>query len=43
MTDIGDPLEDPGIEILPVEVPIPQEVPEFVPVGPPEREREEGD
>lgn len=32
MTDIGEPIENPGIEILPVEVPVPQEVPELVPV-----------
>lgn len=43
MTDIGDPIENPGIEILPVEVPVPEEVPELVPVGPPEKEEEDGD
>lgn len=41
MTDIGKPVENPGIEILPIETPIPEKVPEFVPVGPPDRTRRE--
>lgn len=43
MTDIGDPTENPGIEILPIVIPVPKEVPELVPVGPPDEKREEDD
>lgn len=44
MTEIGQPLEEPFIEILPVEVPVPEAEPLAVPVpvGPDYGEEDDG-
>jgi hypothetical protein len=41
MTEIGKPEEDPLIEILPAEEPVPER--ELVPAGPPEKQDDELD